>query len=176
MKKILILGLVSVMALAILGVGYATWQKVLVIDGTVNTGSIGAVWTNVVGSDNELEQTGGKDESSIVCETDGVTLTATVVNGYPSITYRCDYDILSSGTVPIHVDAPRAETADTCLDVVMPAPGPVQLHPDGSGDGTTASGYFTVHMQQICDQGLTGANALSFGAEIVAHQYNQDAE
>jgi hypothetical protein len=103
MKKLLIIGIVAVVAMASLAVGYAMWSKTLYINGTVNTGSVDAKWSPVV-FQGDSEPT-AKDVSRIACTidpADDTKLSVLVTGAYPSIWYACTFDITSEGTVPVH--------------------------------------------------------------------------
>ena len=89
-------------AMTLIGVGYAMWSETLLIDGTVNTGFIECVFEEGYSTDSEPE---GKDVSGIVCvvSPDGKTLTVTVSNAYPCIVYENYFDIHCLGSVPVHI-------------------------------------------------------------------------
>lgn len=171
MKKIGLISLALVLALGLGGVGYATWADVLTITGTVNTGTVSAVLSTGACSDDEV-----KDVSSISCVlTDPKTLTVTVTNAYPSITYTCEFDVHNTGTVPVILKpvvinlagVPAGATITVLKDDGNPLEG-TQIEQFG-GDPDTIYGKITVHINNTVDQG----GSFSFSVTIDATQYNE---
>ena len=122
MRKIGILMLVVVVALASLGVGYAMWDKTLYIDGTVNTGIFKVGFTRIVNEwDSEdwanwnglpWKEVGDAwcelSESQYVPETDKTVyhrLHMTIVNGYPCYWAINKFTLDNAGTIPAHFRA-----------------------------------------------------------------------
>ena len=163
MKKVLVLGMVLVLCLAVVGVGYAGWVKNLDIEGTVNTGNVELVITELGSSDNEAD---GKDVSWITCEVIGDILFVDVTNAYPCITYVNEFLITSTGTVPMHIeivtlsDVPAWAEVSVVLDGTLP----IQLH-----EGGCVTGRVIVHLLNPAPQG----EVLTFSATINAIQYNE---
>lgn len=131
MKKIGLLGMVLVLCLAAVGIGYAHWTKDLYVDGTVTTGTFDAELSLGEAMDNEQIKDVGDCWAEVVAK-DRVLLT--VVNAYPSYEATFPVDVHCLGTVPLHINS-IAVKADPYLDVklVDPATGaepvlPVQLH------------------------------------------------
>jgi len=60
-----ILFMLVVVALAAIGVGYGLWYKVLTIDGTVNTGSVNAVFTDAFTDDDDVMNNAAKDPTDL---------------------------------------------------------------------------------------------------------------
>jgi hypothetical protein len=169
MKKILVLSLVSIMALAVLGVGYATWQKVLFIDGTVSTGNVDVYWTTDIGYSSEGDI---KQISTGSCVVEGDTLVFKVATAYPSVWYRCDFDVHSAGSIPVHLApieilSPMDPCADFQITEPVTASGSNQLH-----QGDTAWGSIVVHLDNSCRQ----STDLGFLLRMIAHQYNLPPE
>jgi hypothetical protein len=149
MKKILVLGLVAIVAMSALGVGYALWAKTLVVTGTVNTGNIGAIWSADGAFDDEAPD---KDVSGIQCWVGSTQvgvddlLEIVITNAYPSIWYTCIFNVESVGTVPIHLGQMVLE-GDPCLDVVLDAPViGTQLH-----EGDVVYGSIGIHLTNACE-------------------------
>ena len=122
MRKIGILMLVLVVALASMGVGYAMWDKTLYIDGTVNTGVFKVGFTSIVRSwDSEdwanwnglpWKEVGDAKcelfDSQYVPETDKTvykTLHMTITNGYPCYWAINKFTLDNAGTIPAHFRA-----------------------------------------------------------------------
>jgi len=114
----LLLALLLVLALATLGLGYAHWEKLLDIDGTVNTGEVNAIWTaanttDPVGANDLKDATGArsdKDVGMLECTIDAnpQILHYTIHNGYPSYYADCEVEWTNNGTIPVDVVALRA--------------------------------------------------------------------
>lgn len=120
MKKIGLICLALVLALGALGIGYAQWTETLLIDGTVNTGSVSAELSVGACSDNEVSPY--TEVSSISCKLkvdDPKTLVVTVLNAYPSITYTCLFDITNTGTVPLKIASMNITGVPPEVEVVI---------------------------------------------------------
>ena len=157
MKKVGLIGLVLVLALAVVGIGYAHWSKDLFINGEVNTDTLCAEWWEVGAWDTEDLD---KDFSEIKCkvnEEDPLTLDVTVINGYPCIDYYNEVEIHNCGTIPLHVigidivnpnvDCVTVEVLDANLE---PPVYPVQVHPC-----EVMTVIIHVHLEQCAEQGAT---------------------
>jgi hypothetical protein len=186
MKKFLILGVVTVVALASLAVGYALWSKTLYISGTVNTGTVDIGWSPVTfeGDSEPVE----KDYSDIDCTIIDDTIYVDVYDAYPSIWYACSFDVTSTGTVPVHfypiewtglpltgVDVVLAGGAITGLDPAPAQQSPVpfdfagvQLHQGDSQDLT-----IYVHFANEADLPQGTDNAITFSGTLVGGQWNE---
>jgi len=160
--KIGALFLVSVLALAGASAGYAMWSDELYIDGTVNTGTIGAEWSIKRCYDDEAEN---KQYSEITADIVEDTMYIIITNAYPCITYSVDFDVHCTGTILIHLYWDQ---------IILPAnfPGTItfpdltgtQIHP-----GMEALGTITIHLDNTAGQGAM----YTFTTSIVYHQYNE---
>ena len=172
MKKILVLGLVLVLCLSVVGIGYAGWFKNLEIAGTVNTGSVDAIFVEGTASDTDT-----KDASSITCVVDvnGV-LQVVVDNAYPGITYTNTFSVKSTGSVPLHINSvdvtPPAPGVNVTIDLVDSAGSstlPIQLH-----QNDLASGTVTVTVDQLIPGTETETENMDtgFSATIAMSNWN----
>lgn len=162
MKKLSIISLVLVVAIGLMGVGYALWSDVLYLDTTVHTGSIGLEWSQGVPYDNEAPE---KDVSYATCSIVGNTLTITVTNAYPCITYTIPIDLHVTGTVPVHT---RWDYVGGNMDlswITMPNWGGMQLHP---GDDPLI-GDVVIHLDNTAVQSTT----YTADYELTYWQYNE---
>ena len=110
------------MALAGVTAGYELWSETLIINGTVGTGSFDVEMTVTGYGDDE---DAGKDVSSISADVSGYTMTVTIIDAYPSITYHVNFTITSTGTVPVHFTGWNPNLAG------MPASADVTITPQG---------------------------------------------
>lgn len=99
-----------VLAVAMLGVGYALWSKILTVEGTINTGKVDAVWYFASCTENpENEPPGeveGKEVGDFLLEpnpNDQEILEFTILNGYPSYTVDCEVHFANSGDIPVKI-------------------------------------------------------------------------
>lgn len=175
MKRTLIaLGLVLVLALGTLGVGYALWFEELYIDGTVYTGDVDVEWSlEGMGSDET------KEVSIIDAYIEENTLYVTIDNAYPCVTYWVLFDIHSIGSIPVHFTDFELDLAD------MPAGATVTIAPASGGgkypEGTTPItqaqlheceewwGLLELHLDNTAEENST----YTFSATVMAHQYNE---
>jgi hypothetical protein len=101
-NKIGALFLVSVLALTAVGTSYAMWSEIITIDGSINVGSLDFEWSVEDTYDSESPEK--DDASSITATTSENTMTVTITNAYPCITYSLEFDIHCVGNVPVHFD------------------------------------------------------------------------
>lgn len=170
MKRIGMIGTLLLVALLVLGVGFARWSDTLTIGGRVNTGSLKAEFDEVGSWDSEPE---GKDYSSIECvvdEDDPSVLHVTITNGYPSIDYYNAFDIVNSGTIPLHVDAVTVNRGNlpqgATVEVTKNPTGDLvssQLHPN-----KRLPGVIKVHLGS--DTAMNGT--YTFSATLAVGQWN----
>ena len=161
MKKIGLLCMALVLALGMLGVGYATWTDTVYIDGTVNMGTVGIELSEDTASDDEAPE---KDVSSITCVVDGDTLFVTVTNAYPCITYTNTFDVHCTGSVPVilKTDWNMANVPAGATITVSGIDGE-QIHYCDAVWGT-----ITVHIDNTVAQG----SSFTFSCTITGTQYN----
>ena len=170
MKKLLVLGLGTVIALATLGVGQALWLTSLSVDTTVKTGSVDLEWS-IEGPGWDLEPP-EKDVSSIECVTDGDTLLVTLQNAYPENDYFCTFDVHSVGTVPVHLSelvfsdlAPGIEVRVQDQNSFPVCFAGIQLHQSDSV-------WATLHMH-LTNEVPNASTTYTFTGEITAFQWNE---
>jgi len=124
MKKIGLLCLALVLALGTLGVGYAMWSDEVVIEGTVDTGTLRlGIWRAVV---ERIEQGGGveqqKDVATVDLSFEGPILKKefqgfqgerwayeklkiALNNTYPDLTVDVGFYFACVGSIPVHISA-----------------------------------------------------------------------
>lgn len=170
MRKILFICLALILTLGTLGVGYALWSDDLYIDGTIETGDVAVEWSYGIIYDTEPPE---KDVSWATSLISGDTFLVDIFNAYPSITYYIEFDIHSTGSVPVHLDdflinrgtLPAGATLDIFLYDWPNFPSlPVQLH-----EQNVAYGVIVVH---LANDALEN-DEYSFSAQITAGQWNE---
>lgn len=148
MNKKIALILAPIIAAIVLGVGYAHWTETLYIVGVVSTGELDAeMSTHVEGcwdTDDYADYgqliSEEKDVSSIYCSVRAEgpyadkALDVIVTNGYPCIDYYQEFDVHSTGIVPLHINGfywinqpDEISVSITKLDGT-PIEFPIQLH------------------------------------------------
>jgi predicted ribosomally synthesized peptide with SipW-like signal peptide len=192
-KKALPVGtmfLVLVIALAVLGVGYAFWSETLTISGTVQTGEVdvefstydpvecvdtqtGLCQPEPAGKETAAECTVEWSQNNTEAGDDGFDqLLVTVTGMYPSYHCKVSFDVTSTGSVPVHVKWPEP-TGDipewVATDFESCYPDSIQLHKDESTDPCTIDIHFT--NEQAPPE---GSGPYTFGWTILAHQWNEE--
>lgn len=137
--KVVGLFLSTLLALSLVGVGYAYWTDVLYIDGSVTTGTFWGYLTLDTFYDVEWKEVGTIDAvlGGAEIEADGEpydkTLTITIDNAYPGYMAHVHWDMHWMGSVPAHVDVTGLASFPDWLDVdvyVMDSNIPDQFPPD----------------------------------------------
>ena len=101
MKKILVLGLVLILGLAVVGAGYAGWTQNLYINGTVSTGTVDVEWSAADGTLlNDGTATGTALISTVSADNDDM-VTITVLNAYPGYTGSAELTATNTGSIPV---------------------------------------------------------------------------
>jgi len=88
-------------ALMLVGVSYAMWEKTITITGTVYTGVVDVEFCGVTVSSDETKVVSSWD--AVV--TDPEHITVTIDNAYPCIWYKIDADINNVGTIPVRIQS-----------------------------------------------------------------------
>jgi len=159
--------LISIMALAGIGASSALWFENLTIDGTVTTGNVDVEWSLIGCGDNEPKP----EVSGITVDIVGNTMTVTVTNAYPCITYWVHFDIHCLGSIPVKFTPflitslgmdPKWITITP--DDTYPAIEDAQLHTSESWQG-----QLEIHL----DNTATELTTYTFTVTLMAHQYNE---
>lgn len=175
MKKVLIVGMVLVLALAAIGVGYSHWTKDAYIEGVVNTGTFDLEISQGDPFDNEQIKDVGWGWCDVVAQD---TVILNVENAYPSYMATFPIDIHCLGSVPLHVNQILVD-ADPYLDVRVMYQGRditdgipdfIQLH-------ECDSAWFDVQIHVLQNHPVTGElcpEGAQFGARVtfVCDQFN----
>jgi hypothetical protein len=186
--------MILVIALAVLGVGYALWSETLTISGTVSTGEVDVEFS--MHDPEECVDVNGVEECPVRGEKadaadcmavfsgpdndsnddDGPDLlTVTVTGMYPSYHCKVSFDVTSTGNVPVHVWQP-VPTGDIpewiATDFEECYEDGVQLH---QGEGENSTGYCTIDIHFTnADEVPENSGPITFGWEILATQWNED--
>jgi len=185
----LLLAVLLVLALASLGLGYGLWSKTLTIDGTVETGSVDAVWFYA-----SCTETEDKPVGEFTVEPDPLDqeiLLVTIGNGYPSYYLDCEVHFANSGSMPLKIRAvslpspnPAPDVTVTLIDGIGAQLEPCgftprwDTHPlDVPAECQQASSLL-LHIEQEADQnagrGQVGDPlAYQFGFKICLAQWNE---
>lgn len=106
MKKLGLIALAIVMALGVMGIGYAYWSDQLKINGSVGTGSLGVAFTD----SNSDDPTGSNDPgyaydaAETVVEITNTHQASIALNTvYPGYKTGASLEVTNTGTVPVKV-------------------------------------------------------------------------
>lgn len=111
-RKVMILCLVTVLALSLMGFGFAKWSDTVNIATTVETGNVDVSIDKGCVNDNGADPNyppgdnrEGKDVGKIALKkVDDSTLSATITNAYPYYKPGFEFKITSNGTIPVKID------------------------------------------------------------------------
>jgi hypothetical protein len=189
--------LLLLLALASIGVVYGLWSKMLVIEGTVQTGRLHARWDFGICSEFHPwppptppglinGEVGGKDVGSTtiaIDPNDNNRLFVTINNGYPSYAVDCEVEYVNDGTIPYFVRAIS----------IIPGPGLTNCRVTGNQTKTLACDQLTVvfrdgiGLQVDPDDGLASSLRIhveqkasqnaeyTFDVQICVAQWNEPA-
>jgi hypothetical protein len=101
MKKIGIILLAAVLALGVIGVGYAAWSQALAFTSNVATGNLAATITSGALASNATYATIVKSASST-----NTNLIITIGNAAPGNVFTVPWTITNTGTIPVNAVAP----------------------------------------------------------------------
>jgi predicted ribosomally synthesized peptide with SipW-like signal peptide len=108
-KKLGLTALAIVVALGMLGIGYAYWTDKLVITGNANTGNLHLIITGVQSEDpeNTLDPGYGYDaaDTIVVAGGDQKSASITINNAYPGYKTGATVSVQNTGTVPVKVQS-----------------------------------------------------------------------
>jgi hypothetical protein len=109
-RSIGVLFMLLVVALAMMGMAYSHWSKILTIDGVVQTGSLGAELSLKAGDPWENDPQGVAECTAVLLDVDGCPgydkLHVEIANGYPYYECLVRFDVHNSGQLPVIVDQP----------------------------------------------------------------------
>jgi hypothetical protein len=185
-------GLLALLAIA--GIAYGLWSKVLIIDGTVETGDLRVDWDFETCSElhgwpgpgfDDGEYL-GKDVGRVTARIDpedNQVINFQVENSYPSYVADCEVEWANTGTIPVNVSGFAIIPGDgltnctqagnnrrtmSCDELTVIFVGSSGLHVD-PGDGAASS--LRIHVEQPAVQGAEYA----FGVAVCAAQWNEAA-
>jgi len=95
----LLLSIALIIFLGTTGIGYAAWNNMLKIEGTVFTGYIEPVFCEP-----ELSKNGAKGNGSVIMSENGKKLIVNILNAYPGDVYFLDFKIKNEGTIPVKAE------------------------------------------------------------------------
>ena len=160
MRKIAFIGMALVLALGVMGAGFALWSDSLFVEGIIETGDIGLEWSQGDPYDTE-DPVPEKDVSYGVCDIAGDTLYITVFNAYPCIEYHFPIDLHGVGSVPVHTQ--MTLTSGPCPWVEIPQI-PMQIH-----EGDVWNGEIVIHLDNTAEENET----YYFTVQLDYWQYNE---
>lgn len=165
MRKVWLLSLALVLALAAAGVAAAAWTESITIAGSVRTGDINPDFTAASTNDpgGTADPGMGKDVGStaVIYTTDD--LTVTVTNAYPGYNSTVTFTITNRGTVPIKIAGVVANNDPN--QVVLSGPNIVGQVIDGGG---SLEASFTQTVPETAAENAT----YTYTITITAKQWN----
>lgn len=134
MKKTKFLALVLVVAIMMMGAGYAAWQETLTINHTVSTGNVDVELANggiVVHQDSKASNGDGLARTATVVGNEQEA-TVTLTNLYPGAKVVATIPVKNNGTIPVRYISTGKLDIPTWLTVTDVCP--QELAVNGTGD------------------------------------------
>lgn len=171
MKRIWILGLVLVVALASLGIAYGMWSVTLHITGTVTTGTLSAVL--VPGTPAVTGDTKGVAKCTATVNTAADTLDIVFNDAFPGVICTVPFTVMNTGTIPIHLEIPALMT-EAPTDQISIMLGSCYVE-DEQVHAAMSSPVCNVVLEVLQNAASMG-KTYTFSASFLAHQYNEDED
>jgi len=159
-RKLMVIPMLLIFTLAITGVTYAHWDKIVTISGTIETGNLDLIIVSAADDDTGIDPGKDKDVADTVITidpNDPEKAIITITNAYPSYYVYWHITIENVGTIPAKLKAIIIENPYECLEVDAWDGLGEQLDPGDKGD---YSGY--VHVKQCAEQGATYTFTVKF--------------
>ena len=163
-----------VVALVVMGIAYAMWDKSLYIEGTVNTGDLDVIFANVRCNDEGPDPGGDKEGKNVgscswSLSEDSETMTVTIDNAYPCYYCIIEFDLVNVGTIPVKIQSvslsnPHPDELTVSYEGLVVG---TQIDPDGS-----VHACLYVHLEQPAEEGAS----YSFTITILVVQWNEYEE
>ena len=169
-KKLMVIPMLLVLALVLTGFTYAHWEKIITINGTVDTGTLDMKIISVSDDDTGIDP--GKDKNVAdtvitIDPSDPEKAIVTITNAYPSYEVYVHVTIRNVGTIPVKLKEIRI-TAPTCITVEAWDHIGEQLEPyPNTPYQSDYSGR--IHVEQSAEQGAT----YTFTIEFVFWNWNE---
>jgi len=171
-KKLFATFAILIIALSIMGFAYAHWQKIVTVDGTINTGKLDLIIISASDDDDPTKPDPGKDKNVadteiIIDPKDPERAIVTITNAYPSYYVYIHVTIRNVGTIPAKLKEIKT-TAPECIEVGAWDHISEQLEPYPKEQyQSDYSGY--IHVKQCAEKGAT----YTFTIEFVFWNWNE---
>ncbi|MGQ9677596.1 MAG: SipW-dependent-type signal peptide-containing protein [Chloroflexota bacterium] len=166
--KFAVLGLVLIIALAGLSVGYAYWTETLSINGSVTTGNLSVAFDGVSVTDGDGDAAYGAGCTATVsgAGTDAETLNINVTNAYPGYSCTVNFNVKNDGSIPVDLNG-----------VVLAAPSDPDLQASATGavaDNLAVNGTVAGSVTLTVNSAMTDGELTNFtvSGTILAEQFN----
>jgi len=178
-KKLFATFAILIIALGIAGFAYAHWEKIITIDGTVDTGILDLIIVSAADDDTGIDPDYDKDVADTVITIDPEDpqiAHITITNAYPSYHVYWHVTVRNVGTIPAKLKEIVIDNPNECLEVSAWDGLGEQLDPYSWWDGDPStlykhqadySGY--IHVLQCAEQGAT----YTFTIELVFWNWNE---
>jgi len=169
-KKLFATFAILIIALSVAGFAYAHWQKVITIDGTINTGKVDLIITSAADDDTGIDPGKDKDVADTVITIDPKDpekAIVTITNAYPSYNVTVHLTIRNVGTIPVKLKEIRT-TAPACITVKGWDHIGEQLEPYPT-EPNESDYSARIHVEQCAEKGAT----YTFTIEFVFWNWNE---
>jgi len=156
-------------ALMVVGISYAMWDKTIYLYGTVYTGEVDAEFSSVYCNDIDVDPGHDKDVGSCNCYIDGSDpqiLWVDIYNGYPCYSVTVNYEIDNIGTIPVKIQTITLTNVNPEITVTVTD---IYVGQQIEGYGGSVWGDLEIHVEQSAAELAT----YSFSLEIYLVQWNE---
>lgn len=175
-KKLFITFAILMLVLGIAGFAYAHWEKIVTIDGTVNTGNFDVVIVHVGDDDERGEPDPGKDKDVAdttvrIDQIDPERAIVTITNAYPCYEAHVDVTVRNVGSIPAKLKGFITD-APMCIEVEVWDGIGEQIDPyswGGPPDKYQKDYTIRIHVLQCAEQGTT----YTFTVKLIFRNWNE---
>lgn len=200
MKRSRFLALILVVAVMMMGAGYAYWTQDLAIENTITTGVLEVVFDEpTIKVDEYMDWRDGNESTFEIIDTDSYELELTLEDAYPGAEVEISFDLVNQGTMKANVKgfgiAEGAVNADLVLcksliiggnTITVPENTTlasalnnlnIGIEPEGAAEGNVKTVEMVLQIDPLADNDTLEQDeedVITFTINAMVHQYNDN--